>query len=125
VQNFFTFVMVCVLLLCPLMCRAEGDACCQDEAQTTDRCHEESELPANAPSDCGSCICDGALKQTVSDEDSTASTLRPVPSLLPGLIRPDSFDLSALRRRSSPTPCDWLAWRPSQRTRARLQNFRC
>jgi hypothetical protein len=118
--------MVCVLLTCPLLCRAEEMACCDDHAQTTRDRHDESALPSKAPGDCGSCICNGAVKDTaVRGKGSTASSLLPAPDLLPVPFLPPTLDLSALSRRNGRTPPDWPAWRTSQRTHALLRNFRC
>jgi hypothetical protein len=100
--------------------------CCDDQAQTTSGSHDESELPSKTPGDCGSCICDGAVKDTaLRVKGSSVASLLPSPDLLPVLFLPPTFDLSALSRRSGRTPPDWPAWRSSQRVHALLQNFRC
>jgi hypothetical protein len=126
VRAIVAFLMVSVLLTCPVLCRAGERACCDHHANTTSDGHDESELPSKAPSDCGSCICDGAVKDTaVRGKGSTPSNLLSSPDLLPVLFLPPTLDLSALSRRSGRTPPDLHVLRTSQRTHALLQNFRC
>lgn len=124
-RSFLAFIMASVLLACPLLCQAEEVACCEEHGQgAADR--DLSGLPAEDPSDCGSCICDGAVKDaSLRNEKSIPSDLPPAPGLLPAFCLPPPLYLSARCPRCGGPPPDWLAWHSSPRVHALLQNFRC
>src|SRR3954471_9619126 len=121
VRNFFTLLMVVLLLSCPAMCRATEVACCPGHEVGECSDEPEQQTPA-APSDAGSCICSGtALK---ADDGHAGEFVPALPALLPETFEANlSRFLGALSRGNLLSdPDDWLM---PVRLHVLLEVFRC
>jgi hypothetical protein len=122
-RALFTSLLVCVLLACPILCRASEDGCCADHEVTSGPIDEHH---APAPSnDSANCICGGAIKSPDSQvHGPDLGTISP-PShttFLDDLCLHESPLIRGLGSRSLPWEAARLGPGPIH---AFIQHFRC
>ena len=90
-EHSFTYLLVGLLLACPLLCRATDDGCCADD-EVPDRSKGDEHAPGSSDGST-SCICGGAIKAAENRIHApSAESLSPSDGpLLPDCILPHDF----------------------------------
>jgi hypothetical protein len=123
VRPFLIYLLVSLLLACPVLCRANEDGCCAVHEVTSGPFDEHH---APAPSDdAANCICGGAIK--APDSQVRGPDLRTISptfhtTFLDGLCLHESPLIAGLGSRSSPGDAALLG---SHSIHAFIQHFRC
>jgi hypothetical protein len=124
VRALSTYLLVGLLLACPVLCRASDDGCCADQEATSGPTDEHRAPP---PSDeAASCICGGAVKAADHRTQGPGPySLSQSPSpFLSDCIWPHPFSL-ALRHNRGGSPPEEVGWQGPRPIHALFQHFRC
>jgi hypothetical protein len=125
VRPIVSVFLACLLLACPLLCRAAESECSHELSGTTSGPQDGSHIPPSCPDDGVSCICAGAT-QTGEFRATDLASPDLLASLDSWLLFPPTsptLDVTRCPTREDP-PAGLAVFGDALAVRAYLQNFR-